>query len=52
MGHCESVRITRAEKGNSVETALGGSSETVGQSLYVPIYLNMPPPRNCIHRHF
>ncbi len=43
-GTGEAVRITKAEKGNTVETTLGGSSETVGQSLYVPIYLNMPLP--------
>jgi hypothetical protein len=43
-GTGEAVRITKAEKGNTVETTLGGSSETVGQSLYVPIYLSMPLP--------
>jgi hypothetical protein len=43
-GTGEAVRITKAERGNSVETTLGGSSETVGQNLYVPIYLNMPLP--------
>ncbi len=43
-GTGEAVLITKAERGNSVETTLGGSSETVGQNLYVPIYLNMPLP--------
>ncbi|OQB99038.1 MAG: hypothetical protein BWX81_00052 [Spirochaetes bacterium ADurb.Bin110] len=43
-GTGEAVRITKAEKGNTVETTLGGSSESVGQSLYVPIYLSMPLP--------
>ena len=43
-GTGDAVRITKAEKGNTVETTLGGSSETVGQSLYVPIYLSMPLP--------
>ncbi len=43
-GTGKEVRISKSEAGNSVETTLGGSSETVGQSLYVPIYLNMPLP--------
>lgn len=43
-GTGDAVQIKRSEKGNSVETTLGGSSETVGQSLYVPIYLSMPLP--------
>jgi outer membrane biosynthesis protein TonB len=43
-GTGQAVRINRSEMGNSVETTLGGSSETVGQSLYVPIYLNLPLP--------
>jgi len=43
-GTGEAVRITKAEKGNTVETTLGGSSDSVGQSLYVPIYLSMPLP--------
>ncbi|OQB98482.1 MAG: Cystine-binding periplasmic protein precursor [Spirochaetes bacterium ADurb.Bin110] len=40
----QSVTILKTEKGNSVETTLGGSPEKVGQSLYVPVYLNMPLP--------
>lgn len=43
-GTGQAIKITKAEKGNTVETTLGGSSETVGQSLYVPIYLGMPLP--------
>jgi len=43
-GTGQEVRISKSEAGNSVETTLGGSSETVGQSLYVPIYLSMPLP--------
>jgi hypothetical protein len=43
-GTGQAIKIMKAEKGNTVETTLGGSSETVGQSLYVPIYLGMPLP--------
>lgn len=40
-----SLTIRKAEKGNSMETTLGAASGTVGQSLYVPIYLSLPLPR-------
>ncbi len=43
-GTGQETRISKSEAGNSVETTLGGSSETVGQSIYVPIYLSMPLP--------
>lgn len=43
-GTGDAVQIKKSEKGNSYETTLGGSSGTVGQSLYVPIYLSMPLP--------
>ncbi len=43
-GTGQAVTIRKAEKGNSVETTLGGSSETVGQNVYFPIYLAMPAP--------
>lgn len=38
------VTIRKAEKGNSMETKLGGMHGTVGQSLYVPISDCMPLP--------
>jgi TonB family protein len=37
--------ITKAERGNSSETTLGGAQGTVGHNIYVPIYSNMPLPR-------
>jgi len=43
-GTGQAVTIRKAEKGNSVETTLGGSSETVGQNVYFPIYMAMPAP--------
>lgn len=43
-GTGQAVTIRKAEKGNSVETTLGGSSETVGQNVYFPIYMAMPVP--------
>lgn len=43
-GTGQAIKITNAEKGNTVETTLGGSSETVGRNLYVEIYRSMPLP--------
>jgi outer membrane biosynthesis protein TonB len=40
-----SVTIRKAEKGNSIETTLGGVKESVGQNLYVPIYYYLPLPK-------
>lgn len=40
-----STTIRKSEKGNSVETTLGGATGTVGQSIYEPIYMNLPMPR-------
>lgn len=40
-----STTIRKSEKGNSVETTLGGAGGTVGQSIYEPIYMNLPMPR-------
>lgn len=37
--------IARAEKGNAMETTLGGAQGMVGQGIYVPIYLHMPLPK-------
>ncbi|TXT49830.1 MAG: hypothetical protein FD137_564 [Spirochaetes bacterium] len=37
--------IRKAERGNSSETTLGGAQGTVGHNIYVPIYSNMPLPR-------
>lgn len=45
-GTGSAVTIRKSEKGNSVETMLGGSSDMVGQSLYVPVYLGMPLPES------
>ncbi len=39
------TKITKSEKGNSSETALGGAQGTVGHNLYVPIYANLPLPK-------
>jgi len=39
-----SVTFRGTEKGNSLETAFGASSGTIGRSLYVPIYGYMPLP--------
>ncbi|HEY9054163.1 MAG TPA: energy transducer TonB [Rectinemataceae bacterium] len=39
------TKITKSEKGNSSETALGGAQGTVGHNLYVPIYSNLPLPK-------
>ncbi len=41
----DSTTIAKAEKGNAMETTLGGAQGTVGQGIYVPIYLSMPLPR-------
>ncbi len=41
----DSTTIAKAEKGNAMETTLGGSQGTVGQGIYVPIYRSMPLPR-------
>lgn len=37
--------IKKAERGNSSETTLGGAQGTVGHNLYVPVYSNLPLPR-------
>jgi hypothetical protein len=39
-----SVTFRGTEKGNSLETAFGASTGTIGRSLYVPIYGYMPLP--------
>jgi hypothetical protein len=41
----DSTTIAKAEKGNAMETTLGGAQGTVGQGIYVPIYLSLPLPR-------
>ena len=41
----KSVTISKKEKGNSVETTLGGAQGTVGHNLYVPVYSNLPLPQ-------
>ena len=40
-----SVTIRKAEKGNSVETTLGGAQGTVGHNLYAPVYYSLPLPK-------
>jgi TonB family protein len=40
-----SVTIRKAEKGNSVETTLGGAQGTVGHNIYSPVYYSFPLPR-------
>jgi len=40
----KSVTIRKAEKGNSVETTLGGAQGTVGHNIYSPVYYNLPLP--------
>ncbi|MFA5851949.1 MAG: hypothetical protein WC820_04580 [Spirochaetales bacterium] len=41
-----SVTIKKAEKGNSVETTLGGAQGTVGHNIYSPVYYSFPLPRS------
>jgi len=40
----KSVTIRKAEKGNSVETTLGGAQGTVGHNIYSPVYYSLPLP--------
>ncbi len=40
-----SVVIRKAEKGNSVETTLGGAQGTVGHNIYSPVYYSFALPR-------
>ena len=41
----KSITIKKAEKGNSVETTLGGAQGTVGHNIYSPVYYNLPLPK-------
>ena len=40
-----SVVIKKSEKGNAMETTLGGAQGTVGHNIYVPVYYSLPLPR-------